>query len=219
MRPRFDPDILTQESLGFCADDESGPENWVWTRVTHRAAGVTPIFTDDERFHIFFEALRQARENSEMEIHAFSVVPHRYHLLAKGSPRQVSRGVRELVSVFTQWVNLETSRSAPLLHPRSERVAIDEGSLSETLTNIHMAPVEEGCVHRPGSTTWSSYRCYVGSDPPPEWLNVNRILSHVGGPVAHRDSVTDRLIYLENASQPKHAVPAEQLKIKSFIND
>ncbi len=219
MRPIFNPGVLTEDSLGFSSDIDPGGSGLGWARVSHRAAGVSPVFIDQERFSIFTEALQQSSESSGMEVHAYSVVPRRYHLLVKGTPDAIDSGVRDLVSVFTQWINLDNPRPAPLLQARSTRTSIGDNQLSGTLTDIHFAPVDEGHVPTPTQTCWSSYRCYIGSQPPPKWLKVDRILSHIGGPVAHRDSVTDRIIYNENANQPEHAVPLEEIPQRPFKDE
>lgn len=210
MRPPLDPELLIDDDLGFAPEQDPRSGDDAWIRITQRSAGIQPVFTDEERLSFFQDSLAQATSTG-MEIHAYCVQPRRYHLLVRGGRDAVARGLRELVSVFTQWINLETSGRGPVLHARSEREIVRETALSKTLTEMHTIPVEAGRLYRPDAASWSSYGCYVGTEVPPPWLKVHRVLAHVGGPVAHRDSVTDRIIYLESSNQPEIAVPVEEV--------
>lgn len=43
---------------------------------------------------------------------------------------------------------------------------------------MHLNPVRAGMVSKPQDYEWSSYRCYAGLAPAPNWLNQNLILDH-----------------------------------------
>ena len=55
---------------------------------------------------------------------------------------------------------------------------VDAGEYLEALSRyIHLNPVRAGIEHYAWDYPWSSCRYFVGSQRPPDWLEVNRILA------------------------------------------
>jgi REP element-mobilizing transposase RayT len=110
-------------------------------------------------------------------VHAYCLMTNHYHLLVETPDANLSRGMRQLNGVFTQYVNRTHSRVGHLLQGRFKAIVVErESYLLELSRYVVLNPVRAGMVAAPGDWPWSSYRAMVGEVPAPGWLETDAVL-------------------------------------------
>ena len=102
-----------------------------------------------------------------------------YHLLLETREASLSKGMRHVNGVYTQWYNntRKEKRFGHLFQGRFKAILVDrESYLLELSRYIVLNPVRAGMVSDPFDHPWSSYRAIVGYYEAGEWLEVNWML-------------------------------------------
>jgi REP element-mobilizing transposase RayT len=73
--------------------------------VTSRGDARQSIFIDDENRGRFLEVLSIVVERFKWLCHAYCLMENHYHLLIETPNGNLSKGMRELNGVYTQWFN------------------------------------------------------------------------------------------------------------------
>jgi len=93
----------------------------------------------------------------------------------------LSRGMRQLNSVFTQASNRRHHRVGHLFQGRFRGILVDKDAyLLELSRYVVLNPVRVGMVESPEQWSWSSYRAMIGEAPVQKWLAVDGLLSQFG---------------------------------------
>lgn len=144
----------------------------------HRGARRAPIFTKDEHCLLFFDCIKTAVEETELEIHAYSLMPNHYHLLARSRHGNLSDAMRKLNALYTQRLNLIQRWDGPVFRGRfRSQLVKDETKLPYIMAYIHLNPLRANLVTRLQSECWTSHRAYLGRDQGPEWLTTRYFLN------------------------------------------
>ncbi|UHD17821.1 transposase [Thiocapsa bogorovii] len=88
-----------------------------------------------------------------------------YHLLLETPDANLSKGMRQLNGVYTQYVNRAHGRVGHLFQGRFKAILVErERYLLELARYVVLNPVRAGMVRAPGDWPWSSYRATVGEE-------------------------------------------------------
>ncbi len=98
------------------------------------------------------------------------------------TPRgNLSRGMRHLNGVYTQFFNRSHKNVGHLFQGRYKAVLVEkESHLLSLCRYVALNPVRAGLVRRPGEWRWSSYRATVGQVRKPPYLTVDWVLAQFG---------------------------------------
>jgi hypothetical protein len=100
-----------------------------------------------------------------------------YHLLVETPDAGLSKGMRQLNGVFTQYVNRTHTRVGHLFQGPFKAILVErESYLLELARYVVLNPVRAARVATPGDWPWSSYRATVGESPAPEFLETDAVL-------------------------------------------
>lgn len=152
----------------------------------NRGVNRATIF-DEDATSLFIIELREACLAFHLEVHGYCILPNHYHLLVHTPEGQLSAGMQQLASRFTQRVNRYRKRDGPLFKGRFRSILIvDDAQLLQVSRYIHNNPIEAGLSKRAEDWKWSSASAYLGKTTAPEWLHRDEILSVFGSvnPVA-----------------------------------
>jgi hypothetical protein len=105
-----------------------------------------------------------------------------YHLLIETPEPNLSRGMKHLNGVYTQWFNRQHFRAGHLVQGRFKAILVEkESHLLELARYIVLNPVRAELVRTARDWRWSSYRATVGQTDPPDFLTIAWLLSQFAG--------------------------------------
>ncbi len=95
-----------------------------------------------------------------------------YHLLIQTPDGNLSKGLRQLNGVYTQYYNRRHLKTGHLYQGRYKAILVDQDSyLLELGRYIVLNPMKAGMVKQVGRWPWSSYQAMIGVCESPEWLS------------------------------------------------
>jgi REP-associated tyrosine transposase len=149
--------------------------------ATSRGNAGEDIFLDDvDRLH-FLEILDVAVKRFGWICHAYCLMTNHYHLLIETPEPNLSRGMKHLNGVYTQWFNRRHSRAGHLVQGRFKAILVEkEGHLLELARYVVLNPVRAKLVRSARDWRWSSYRATAGRIDSPDFLTVAWLLSQFG---------------------------------------
>jgi REP element-mobilizing transposase RayT len=146
--------------------------------VTSRGDRQEPIFDDDQDRRAFLNLLGDVVSRFRWRCHAYCLMGNHYHLMIETPEANLTKGMRHLNGVFTQWSNRRHRRSGHLFQGRYKAILVDRDSYFVELARyIVLNPVRAAMVKHPRQWAWSSYGATVGTSPAPAWLSIDNALA------------------------------------------
>jgi hypothetical protein len=101
-----------------------------------------------------------------------------YHLLVQTPEANLSRFMRHLNGLYTQYFNRTYKSDGQLFRGRYKSIVIDGDSyLLELLRYIHRNPLNAALVKRLEDYSWSSHRAYISKGNEGNWMHKDFVLS------------------------------------------
>ena len=149
--------------------------------VTSRGDRQETIYEDDEDRYMFLNVLGAVIARYSWRCHAYCLMGNHYHLMIETPKANLTKGMRQLNGVFTQWSNRRHKRSGHLFQGRYKAIHIERDSyFLELARYIVLNPVRAGMVKHPQHWKWSSFGATAGVSPTPEWLTTEEVLVQFG---------------------------------------
>ena len=100
-----------------------------------------------------------------------------YHLLVETPDANLSKGMRQLNGVYTQWFNRKHRRVGHLFQGRYKAILVDKDAyLLELSRYIILNPIRAHMVDNLSEWPWSSWRFVMGETEAPAWLAIDTML-------------------------------------------
>lgn len=145
--------------------------------VMNRGAAKKNIFKNNIQKQFFIDLLAEATVLFGIEIHAYCLMDNHYHLLVKTPFSNLSRAMRHINGVYTQYFNRASKIDGALFRGRYKAILV---SYDEYFLNIsryiHLNPIDAKITNDLLQFSWSSYRYFVTSCNKPDWLNIESTL-------------------------------------------
>lgn len=139
------------------------------------------IFKDDADRARFLELLGEVVEVFNWRCHAYCLMGNQYHIVIATPDANLSKGMRQLNGIYTQWINRRHRRTGNVFRGRFKSILIDANNyLLEVAREVVLAPVRAELAKRPGDWKWSSYRATTGQVKAPQWLDTKGLLAQFG---------------------------------------
>ena len=151
--------------------------------VMSRGSERQMVFHGDKYYERFLTCLEQAHKRFALECHAYCLMGNHYHLLVRTPRGNLSRAMRHINGVYTQYHNFLRKTDGPLFRGRYKAINIEASSyLLEVSRYIHRNPVEtkRPLVEELEKYQWSSYPAYRKKADSPEWLYKESVLAELG---------------------------------------
>ena len=115
--------------------------------ITSRGDRREAIYEDDTDRFRFLEVLGEVVERFNWRCHAYCLMTNHYHLVVETVDGNLSKGMRQLNGVYTQWSNRRHRRTGHLFQGRYKAILVDsEAYLLELARYVVLNPVR---AHRP----------------------------------------------------------------------
>lgn len=148
-----------------------------WYHVLNRGRRKEPIFFCDADRRYFLKLLGEATQLYALEVHAYSLMPNHYHLLICTPRANLSRIMRHINAVYTQFINRKYSFEGTLFRGRFKAILAEKDSyVLELVRYIHRNPFKAKLEQRIGTHPWTSHRAYMREKERPAWLVVREVL-------------------------------------------
>lgn len=149
--------------------------------VTSRGDRQEAIFDDDQDRTAFLNLLGEVVLRFRWRCHAYCLMGNHYHLMIETPQGNLTKGMRQLNGVFTQWSNRRHKRSGHLFQGRYKAILVDRDAYFMELGRyIVLNPVRAAMVKHPRLWAWSSYGATIGTSPAPAWLSSDVVLAQFG---------------------------------------
>ncbi len=147
--------------------------------VTARGDRRAQIYASDEDRRRFLALLGEVVGDFNWLCYAYCLMDNHYHLVIETPDANLSKGMRQLNGVYTQWANRRHDRVGHLFQGRYRAILVDrEPYFLQLARYVVMNPVRAGVVKRPADWPWSSHAAVLGAVPAPDWLAVDGLLAH-----------------------------------------
>ncbi len=136
------------------------------------------IFLDTTDRHSFLRILSSLSETHNWILHAYCLMGNHYHLLMETPEGNLSDGMRQLNSMYTQYFHRRHGTVGHVLQGRFKAHLIEQETyLLAVARYIVLNPVRAGLVKQPSQWRWSNYRATAGHQDQAEWLAVKPTLT------------------------------------------
>ncbi|GJM39079.1 MAG: hypothetical protein DHS20C19_24460 [Acidimicrobiales bacterium] len=154
-----------------------------WHHVINRGARRLPIFGDDDDHVFFLNMLAKAAGRSEIEVHAFALMPNHYHLLVRADVDQLGPAMQVLGGEYTRRFNVKYGLDGALFRGRYRSVAVEsEQHLAAAVRYIHRnAPLRD--PPRLSDFRWTSHLAHARLARIPPWLAPSLVDRLFGGDI------------------------------------
>jgi len=143
------------------------------------------VFPSDRYFEAFLTCLEETCERLNVQVHAYCLLRNQYHLVIKTPEANLSRFMRQIDGLYTQYYQRLKKSDGSLFRGRYKAVLIQPEQYLLPLTRYVHCLVRSGEV---ASYRWSSYTSYVSKKKPPIWFERESALRQLRLAVAKRSA-------------------------------
>jgi REP element-mobilizing transposase RayT len=136
------------------------------------------VFHSKDDYQRFIDILYEAIELFSLRISAYCLMTNHYHLLVQTPDANLSRCMRHINGIYTQWYNAQYGYDGPLFRGRYKAILVGQDShLLQLVRYIHKNPLRAGIASSPELYEWSSHQGYLSKAKKWGWLHKQFILS------------------------------------------
>lgn len=116
------------------------------------------IFLDDRDHHIFLDVVEETLSRLRWRCLSYCLMPNHYHLVITTPNGDLSRGMRQINSLYAQTFNRRHDRCGHLFQGRFGATLIEsQAQLLESIRYLALNPVRAGLVKQPDDWPWSAH--------------------------------------------------------------
>ena len=147
--------------------------------VTSRGDRREDIYTDDEDREKWLEILGDVCSRFNWRCHAYCLMDNHYHIVIETAEANLSKGMRQLNGVYTQYFNNQHNRVGHVYQGRFKGILVERDSyLLELSRYVVLNPIRAHMIKNLNEWKWSSYQAMIGKVPARPWLETDWILGN-----------------------------------------
>ena len=147
--------------------------------VTSRGDRREDIYTDDEDREKWLEILGNVCSRFNWCCHAYCQMDNHYHIVIETAEANLSKGMRQLNGVYTQYYNKQHNRVGHVYQRRYKGILVERDSyLLELSRYVVLNPIRAHMIKNIDEWKWSSYKAMIGEVPARPWLETDWILGN-----------------------------------------
>jgi putative transposase len=184
--------------------------------VTSRGDRREAIYLDNTDHTGFLAILSEVCARFNWLIHAYCLMTNHYHLVVETPDGNLSKGMRHLNGVYTQWFNRHHGRVGHVFQGRYKAILVQKELYLLALSRyVVLNPVRAQMVTEVSDWPWSSYRVTIGREVAPVWLDTDWLLAQFGQQRTHAVQAYIRFVR-DGMGQPS---PWEDLRHQVLLGD
>ncbi|BFM10183.1 hypothetical protein R50072_03360 [Simiduia litorea] len=149
--------------------------------ITARGNAQQNIYGGDDDKRYFLDQLADACERYRWYCHAYCLMTNHYHLLVETQNPNLSKGMKYLNGIYTQYFNRTHKRVGHVFQGRFKAIMVERDNyLLELCRYIVLNPVRAHMVRAAKDWPWSSYRATAGMSDPVRALTTDWVLGNFG---------------------------------------
>lgn len=99
------------------------------------------------------------------------------HLGVRAGQVKLADWIGDVHSEFAAWINGRDERIGAVFVRGPKSIPYRQEAGAQLIRYIHCNPVRAGVVDHPADCDWTSHRVYLGLEPRPSWLDLERGLA------------------------------------------
>lgn len=180
--------------------------------VSSHGDGSESVYTSDRDRQAWLETLGQVCVRFKWICHAYCLTANQYEIVVETPAANLSKGMRQLNQVYTQYFNRSHVRTGPVFQGRFKAILVEKDHyLLPLAREVVLNPLRAKRVRRLENWPWSSYAATGGLTPKPDWLYTDFILSQFG--VQRARNMTKYLAFIEDGKSLPSVFDAVQGQI------
>ncbi len=149
--------------------------------VTSRGDRREDIYLTDEDRRAWINIFAAACKRFNWICHAYCLMNNHYHIVVETVDGNLSKGMRHLNGVYTQWFNRHHGRIGHVFQGRYKSILVEkEHYLLELARYVVLNPVRARIVEDVRDWPWSSFPAMIGEATRPTWLARDWLLGRFG---------------------------------------
>ena len=147
--------------------------------VTSRGDRREDIYADDENREKWLEILGHVCSRFNWRCHAYCQMDNHYHIVIETAEANLSKGMRQLNGVYTQYYNKQHNRVGHVYQGRYKGILVERDNyLLELSRYVVLNPIRTNMIKNINEWRWSSYKAMIGEVPVRPWLETDWILGN-----------------------------------------
>jgi REP element-mobilizing transposase RayT len=145
--------------------------------VTSRGDRRENIYDTDNDREEWLGLLGRVCERFNWRCHAYCLMDNHYHFVVETAEGNLSKGMRQLNGVYTQYFNRQHNRVGHVFQGRYKAILVEKDTyLLELSRYVVLNPVRARMVNQAEYWRWSNYLALCNQAEIPEWLETDWIL-------------------------------------------
>lgn len=141
----------------------------------------SPAFTCTQDMEMFLHIISSVTETSGWKCHGYCLLKDHYHLIIETPKTNLSKGMRQINGLYTQYFNRTYTTAGSLFRGRFKSVILDKNQyLLPIARHIVLNPVRLGYAASTAEYRWSSYNETCGNSNVSSFLYPDWILEQLG---------------------------------------
>lgn len=147
--------------------------------VTSRGDRCEAIYTDDEDREKWLEILGNVCSRFNWRCHVYCLMDNHYHIVIETAEANLSKGMRQLNGVYTQYFNRQHNRVGHVYQGRYKGILVERDSyLLELSRYVVLNPIRAQMIKNVNEWKWSSYQAMIGEVAAQPWLETDWLLGN-----------------------------------------
>jgi REP element-mobilizing transposase RayT len=147
--------------------------------VINRGVGQMRIFHTDKDRKKFLHFQERVMKQFNWICHAYCLMGIHYHILVETPDPNLSRGMKLLNQLYSQYYNFKYQRSGPVFQGRYKAWLVDKDEqFLENCRYIVNNPIAVCLVQHPSQWQWSSFNATCGNEKSPPYLHTELVLGY-----------------------------------------
>ncbi len=139
--------------------------------ITSRGDRRENIYDNDEDRKKWLENLGNTCRRFNWRCHAYCLMDNHYHIVIETAEANLSKGMRQLNGVYTQYYNRQHGRVGHVFQGRYKGILVERDEyLLELARYVVLNPIRANMIKNIEDWKWSSYNAMIGEEVAQFWL-------------------------------------------------